>query len=259
MLIGISGKLRTGKNSVARIIQGLDSSAPEDVIVHHVLNEQDFFGSSFQLKLFAAAIKNTVSNMTGIPVQDLEKEEVKDRILGPEWDRYVMVEFWNNDNGAGYDKYKYFATEDDMNSYIEFMEHTDETCRQIGKRHMAVRELMQEVGTDAVRDNVHPSSWVNALFAGYKSYSFKLQTGPIFPNWIITDVRFPNEMQAIADRAGITIRVLRDTKDPDNPKHGHASETALDNAEFDYVITNNGTVKDLINSVRDVLVKEKII
>ena len=33
----------------------------------------------------------------------------------------------------------------------------------------------------------------------------------------------------------------------------HPSETALDNAEFDYVINNNGFIEDLIESVKTIL------
>ena len=35
----------------------------------------------------------------------------------------------------------------------------------------------------------------------------------MYPNWIITDVRFPNEADAIKGRGGIIIRV--------NRKHGY--------------------------------------
>ena len=37
------------------------------------------------------------------------------------------------------------------------------------------------------------------------------------------------------------------------------SETVLDNAEFDYVIQNDGTIEELINKVREILIKEKIL
>ena len=37
------------------------------------------------------------------------------------------------------------------------------------------------------------------------------------------------------------------------------SETALDNAEFDYVIQNDNTLEDLIQKVREILILEKII
>jgi hypothetical protein len=91
------------------------------------------------------------------------------------------------------------------------------------------------------------------------------------PNWIITDMRFPNEMDAIKERGGITIRVVSPfirfsdgsyrakSKMMGDFDNEHPSETALDNAKFDYEIINDGTIEDLIEKVREILTKEKII
>jgi len=80
------------------------------------------------------------------------------------------------------------------------------------------------------------------------------------PNWIITDMRFPNEMEAIELREGITIRVVRpDMNSLQAMIPAHASETALDNSEFDYEIINDGTIEDLIEKVKEILIKENII
>ena len=100
-------------------------------------------------------------------------------------------------------------------------------------------------------------------------------------NWIITDVRFPNECQAIKDRGGIVIRVnrpinLRFSKlwklytssnkfvskagkfltwlsghDKEMwEKLNHPSETALDDYEFDAVIENNGSIEELVDKIK---------
>ena len=76
-----------------------------------------------------------------------------------------------------------------------------------------------------------------------------------YPNWVITDMRFPNELEAIKNRDGISIRVNRG---PQNSK-GHESETALDSSIFDYTIDNNSTIEDLIAQVKTILEKENII
>lgn len=83
-----------------------------------------------------------------------------------------------------------------------------------------------------------------------------------YPNWVITDVRFPNEAEAIKEHNGITIRINRGLvertgKMIQGPEH--ISETALDDAKFDYVIENNGTIEELIEQVKKILIKEKII
>ena len=88
------------------------------------------------------------------------------------------------------------------------------------------------------------------------------------PNWIITDVRFPNELEAVKSKDGISIRVNREIKHQVEalggrtnvpkgyfPTNQHESETALDSAQFDYVIDNNGTIEELIDKVRKILEK----
>lgn len=81
--------------------------------------------------------------------------------------------------------------------------------------HFTYRELLQLYGTDLGRNYFGPDIWVDALFSGWDGTE----------NWIITDVRFPNEVEAIQARGGIVIRVIR----PDMPNEDtHESETALD-------------------------------
>ena len=94
-------------------------------------------------------------------------------------------------------------------------------------------------------------------------------TPKLLPNWIITDMRFPNELKAIEDKGGITIRVERvkprevfliNTHQTINTfTKEHESETALDNAKFDYIIENDGTLLELIAKVRQILIEQKIL
>ena len=119
-----------------------------------------------------------------------------------------------------------------------------------------LREILQMVGTEFGR-TLHPSIWVNSLMREYFCVQADLAPNGIdCPNWIITDMRFLNEMEAVKKRGGITIRVNRNLEES---KDQHESETELDNAEFDYVINNDGTIEELIEKVREILTKEKLI
>ena len=133
------------------------------------------------------------------------------------------------------------------------------------------RKLLQLLGTEAGRQIIHPNIWVNALFADWKSGYVEqgagwIETEDDYPNWIITDVRFPNEAKAIKDKGGILIRVNRTYYTEDkkyiigyDPFETHPSETALDDYDgFDYVIENDGTVQDLIDKVRALNIVQKI-
>ena len=114
---------------------------------------------------------------------------------------------------------------------------------------MTVRDFLQKLGTEGLRDGLHVNTWVNALMADYKCVpADRAPNGWDCPNWIITDTRFPNEAFAIKDKGGILLRVTRPGVGPIND---HPSETALNQWNFDYEIQNNGSLQDLINSVKE--------
>ena len=127
----------------------------------------------------------------------------------------------------------------------------------VTKINLTPRLLLQLLGTKCGRNIIHPNIWVNSLMREYFCVQSDLAPNGIdCPNWIITDMRFLNEMEAVKKRGGITIRVNRNLEES---KNQHESETELDSAEFDYVIDNNGTIEELIEKVRQILIKEKLI
>ena len=67
---------------------------------------------------------------------------------------------------------------------------------------------------------------------------------------VITDCRFPNEIQIIKDyfRGVTTIRIIRDISEMSD-----ISEHALDDYTPDFEVVNNGTIIDLKDSLKDVL------
>jgi hypothetical protein len=121
---------------------------------------------------------------------------------------------------------------------------------------MTVRDFLQKLGTDGLRDNLHKNVWVNALMADYEGM-YDLDTDKTtYPNWVITDTRFPNEAQAIQQANGIIIRVERPGVKPIN---NHPSEVSLDDWNFDHTIMNDGSVEDLVKKVKQILQTHKIL
>lgn len=98
---------------------------------------------------------------------------------------------------------------------------------------MTIGEMQQKIGTEAIRFNIHPDAWILSLFSTYND---------IKDSWIISDVRFKNEADAIRQRGGILIRLNGDPKrcrERDNRDMNHPSETELDTyTEWDYVFDN---------------------
>ena len=133
-------------------------------------------------------------------------------------------------------------------TYIEITKFEDQEFKKstLGSEwdDMTIREFLQKLGTDGLRNGLHPNVWVNALMSEYNKKS----------KWIITDTRFPNEAQAVKDKGGIMIRVNRNGVKPAN---SHPSEVGLDNWDFDHIIENNGSIEDLIESVKKILILTK--
>lgn len=178
---------------------------------------QEISLNKWHIKKWAGKLKTIASILTGIPVENFEDQEFKKTLLGPEWGTVKDIPL----NGV-----PVFAD-------IQF------------NSLMSVRDFLQKLGTDAIRDNLHENTWVNATLADYTTES----------NWIITDTRFPNEAEAIKKAGGIVIRINRPGVQPINP---HPSETSLDDWEFDAVINNDGDVSDIVHKVGLLLYRHNI-
>lgn len=284
-IIGVSGKIGSGKDTVGNIVQYLVAKHESDYTFPDT--EQDFKSflknnhvshSTWQIKKFAYAVKQVCSILTGIPIDDFEKQEVKDRVLGEEWTRYGYADgFMRNMDGTPIMNNKQCSKE-------RYEQEFRTNWQTAYKHEYTVRELLQLVGTNAIRNVIHEDAWVNALMSQYRcscDHQIPFEDNIahvefdtcVAPNWVITDVRFENEAKAIKDRDGVIIRINRDDYffDEDGkriipsknyvnvPINQHPSETALDDYSFDYVISNNGTITQLIKQVKLILIKEKII
>jgi hypothetical protein len=121
------------------------------------------------------------------------------------------------------------------------------------------RLALQLMGTEAGRDVFHPDLWVHTVLR-------RCQNAP-WNNYVIADVRFPNEVKAIHDAGGIIVRVRRGPEpewynvalkvNKKNNYYGmaekypdvHFSEWAWIGSEIDFEINNNRTQDDLIERV----------
>ncbi|MCP4255493.1 MAG: hypothetical protein GY775_19230 [Candidatus Scalindua sp.] len=303
-LLGVSGKANSGKDEIGKIIQYLIAKNNNWKKNYQVDRDYKFTYKQFlagwnrqslsgwEIKKFAYKVKQILSILTGIPIEDFEKEEIKNSYLGEEWNRWCV-----------YSMGEWLATYLTKEELLKEWPKSDDYAHRY--EEITVRQAMQLVGTDLFRNKFHPNTWVNALFSDYKTlpkeksghdnalgmYSCvcsicgsrfssrnKYQTlckkhwdeTNLLPNWIITDLRFENEAQAILDRGGILIRVNRPElfiqKIKDSEKTGgymrqeHSSETELDDyGKFHYTIDNNRTVEELIVKVEEILINLKLI
>jgi hypothetical protein len=96
------------------------------------------------------------------------------------------------------------------------------------------RYALQRLGTEWGRQQMADSFWVDIALEKAKQVQ----------QAVITDVRFPNEVQAIQDAGGRVIRIER----PDRPVgtgEEHSSEVLIDTLDVNVTIVNNGSVDTL--------------
>ena len=184
MIIGISGKAASGKDTAAKMLEVL--YANPNISYEDFANRKYKNFADIQVIHFADILKETVQALFGIG----------------EWET---------------------GTQEGKKVTISWIDKT-------------VRELLQEVG-QGLRDAVDPNLWIKALFANTEDWS----------NYIIADVRYPNEVYAIKKRNGILIRIDRKDAGAGN----HSSETALDDYNnWDVHIENNGSLESLFEAMR---------
>ena len=137
-------------------------------------------------------------------------------------------------------------------------------ANRLGIPHLTPRWVLQQWGTDVARKNFHNDIWVASVENRLRG---------IKDDIVITDCRFANEVTAIKNAGGITLRTHRG-EDPDwielasilntttseaakieclrvlEKMNIHASEYSSVGLEYDYIIENNGTIDELHNKIK---------
>ncbi|MDN6857250.1 deoxynucleotide monophosphate kinase [Pseudomonas sp. CAN2814] len=105
------------------------------------------------------------------------------------------------------------------------------------------RELMQLLGTEWGRHQVHPQLW---LLLAEMNLANHLEASPHARGFVISDVRFENEADWIRAKGGIVVHLHR----PDAPGvAAHSSESGIAVFDNDLVIHNDGTLEDLYEAL----------
>jgi hypothetical protein len=224
MIIGLSGYSGSGKDTVGQIIQKLTAK-----------EIYGYLENTWEIKKFAGKLKTIASMITGIPEFKFEDQEFKKTFLESEWDSYGIIRGNSTQQVA-----------------VQLIPHDPDGIwlksgdnKQVHNR-MTVRDFLQKLGTDALRDRLHSNTWINALMCDYTTES----------NWVITDTRFVNEAEAIKKAGGIVIRIDRPGFTPIN---AHPSETSLDVWDYDYKIMNGSDIEALSLTVNTILKKHNLL
>jgi len=275
MIIVISGKMHSGKDKTAEVLQYLFNC--NDTKLLHKTSEQHFKNwlecgyknTTFTIKKFAYPVKQICAILLGVPVERFEDEDFKNSYLPAKWNTEHL--------NCSCDQLEL--------GYIENHKCSNCDTPTVYECH-TVRWLMQEVGTRIGR-GIHPDTWCNIMDTNIKNNIIQGNVS----NWLITDMRFHNEVDCLIPYNPILIRVERPfvarfrkeintwletesftgyeqdvevlfkkyLKKGNEAEQSlyysiiHQSETALDNYPFAHYIYNEGTISDLIMQCKQLL------
>ncbi len=214
----ISGKLQSGKNTFADIIK-------------NILTERQI---SVRTDLFAGSLKEWCS------------EDFKS-----------VADYLNNFTESIKSAVKIFENVDRYPEREAFVRKIDSMLNELQiqnenwyeNKTKLTRLILQIYGTEIFRQRVDNDWWAKQLKKRV------LESSSLFT--LITDVRFPNEIEVFYDMPEdykiITIRVERKLNTESDIAQ-HESETALDNYDcWNYIVDNNGSLEDLRYSAKVVL------
>ena len=110
-----------------------------------------------------------------------------------------------------------------------------------------VRTLLQYIGTELFRENIDDAVWVKSLW-------YRVQNDVMKKHFVVTDIRFPNELSFFKENVPLRYfscwKVVRPGYEGNVGLSGHASEAYDLDANF--IIHNDGTIDNLHKKVEDI-------
>ncbi len=225
-VIIFSGKKQSGKDSTADYVA-------------NGLREMDH---SVGITAFAKPLKEFCMNVLGLTYdQCYGTDEQKDMLVNWKWDDVsidIRMRYSNKDE------------EYTEGTFNVMKSNPVKKYRKIARSgFMTAREVMQIFGTDVMRNNFNNNIWalgaINTIDMMAEDYV------------LVTDARFPNEIDVARHKEILTIRLHR-TNYPRSDEH--SSETSLDNYPTEnysyYVEAEN--LDELFSAIDKIMKKENI-
>lgn len=150
----------------------------------------------------------------------------------------------------------YYETKGKKVINLQYSSYIKEYAKKIsnwdGSEEAKPRELLQQLGTNIIRQKIDPLFFVDAIIKDIKVYSF------FFDVIIVSDVRTPEEIDYPKNNfdnvIALNIRRVNFDNGLTDEQKKHYTEIALDNYEnFDYIVINDGTIEDLNQKIDKIL------
>lgn len=236
MIIGLSGKKQSGKTTSGNFLFSVYMANLEIAKTIHIndrgqLEVSDLLGNQIYKGVFDPSYSRSNDYIIN-KVFDAIDKEIKLYSFADILKQNICMDIL----GMSYEQC--YGSDTDKNSL---------TGMYWNDKQMTARDIMQFVGTDVFR-KLYANVWVDATLNRIKKDKTKLA--------VITDCRFPNEVEAIKHSGGKVIRLTRSPIVSD-----HISENILDSDvydwnNFDYILDNqNMSILDQCNEMQKILLE----
>lgn len=127
---------------------------------------------------------------------------------------------------------------------IEYARLHSKVGYEVSKSVSNVRELLQRLGTEVVRNMIGTDTWIRLAQAKIAELSADGS------NVVVTGIRYFNELDMVREAGGISWWIERAGVSAVN---GHTSDNTLSASDFEVVLQNNGSLADLAVTVAKLL------
>lgn len=235
-IIGIFGKSKSGKNTVGDMIASTCKGTTQIA--------------------FADKLKQVCMELFGLTSQDLNTDEGKAKPTSLPCPTCPMCRSINVVAAPTMLAFASFYDQPVVN-HKGPRQAECKACGAVGSPESFVgfwtpRMILQHVGTEGIR-RVDPLAWARCTM----NNAVSLLDRGVERIVVVTDGRFRSELAAVRAAGGIAWRLRRpETDDATTGIAGHVSEVEIDgipDGDFDEVITNDGSLDDLLQAVKAAL------
>lgn len=241
-IITLSGKINCGKDEVYKMINFITNTMiyfDSNYATYEKYKANKDANISYATSIcrkvsFGENLKKALSTIFSIKEEYFNDREHKDKL----WYVPIHNEFVNPDELSDYAKKKYIRIDDtNIDSYYTW--HS----RYI--YYTTLRSLMQRF-SEHTKELFGKNIWAESLVTKINNDMRQIRF------IVITDLRFEDELDAIAPYEPTCIYINRPNNDVIT---NHISETQIKDAgyEFTYTINNDGSLENLFNKVKNII------
>jgi hypothetical protein len=237
LVIGISGRKQSGKSTLGRFMLSLSLAQLDycnniymdeetgELLVSDILGDERFKGV-FDVREYEEKFNDPRLN------QAIDKLNKKIKIYN--FADVLKTDICMNIFGLTYDQC--YGSDENKN---------EQTHMEWEGKKLTAREVMQIIGTDIFR-KMDTNVWVRATINKIVHDQPEIA--------VITDCRFPNEVESIKSIGGKVIRLTRNPFNSDHISESVLDEDKYDWSNFDYVLDNkNSSIYEQFSEAKKIL------